>query len=282
MKPAFEGTALVSLDAKGRFAVPALFRDALFGASACREVVLVRHPDGCLVVYPREAWLEKRAQLAALPFSARAFVRLVLGSARTVAPDAAGRILVPADLRTLAGLERSAVMEAAAPEEVKSVSNERTFCEDLTEADQIRAGIAHVSEMVGRRLRRKGLRGHTVTLKVKYDAAHARTTQRSLGAPTDDERVFGRVAQSLLDELWSPGMRVRLLGVGVSGFDDGREVQMSLFAGEGEGAGDRDRSALGRACDALRERFGDGAVGYGRDLRFSGSTSDTAPMHKDL
>ena len=77
-------------------------------------------------------------------------------------------------------------------------------------------------------------------------------------------------------------MRVRLLGVGVSGFDDGREVQMSLFAGEGEGAGDRDRSALGRTCDALRERFGDGAVGYGRDLRFSGSTSDTAPMHKDL
>lgn len=110
MKPAFEGTALVSLDAKGRFAVPALFRDALFGASACREVVLVRHPDGCLVVYPREAWLEKRAQLAALPFSARAFVRLVLGSARTVAPDAAGRILVPADLRTLAGLERSAAL----------------------------------------------------------------------------------------------------------------------------------------------------------------------------
>ena len=191
-------------------------------------------------------------------------------------------VLGPRMALRAAGLERSAVMEAAAPEEVKSVSNERTFSEDLTEADQIRAGIAHVSEMVGRRLRRKGLRGHTVTLKVKYDAAHARTAQRSLGAPTDDERVFGRVAQSLLDELWSPGMRVRLLGVGVSGFDDGREVQMSLFAGEGEGAGDRDRSALGRTCDALRERFGDGAVGYGRDLRFSGSTSDTAPMHKDL
>ena len=154
-------------------------------------------------------------------------------------------VLGPRMALRAAGLERSAVAEAAAPEEVKSVSNERTFSEDLTERDQIRAGIAHVSEMVGRRLRRKGLRGHTVTLKVKYDATHARSAQRSLAEPTDDERVFGRVAASLLDELWQPGMRVRLLGVGVSGFDGGRASQMSLFgdeAAEGEG---RDRSALG-------------------------------------
>ena len=190
-------------------------------------------------------------------------------------------VLGPRMALRAAGLERSAVAEAAAPEEVKSVSNERTFSEDLTERDQIRAGIAHVSEMVGRRLRRKGLRGHTVTLKVKYDATHARTAQRALAEPTDDERVFGRVAASLLDELWQPGMRVRLLGVVVSGFDGARPSQMSLFgdeAAEGEG---RDRSALGRVTDALRERFGDDAVSYGRDLRFKDRTSDTAPMHKD-
>ena len=115
MTPAFEGTALISLDAKGRFAVPALFRDALqnneaFPEASPTEIVLTRHPDGCLVVYPRSVWLEKRAQLAALPYSARAFVRLVLGSARTVTLDAAGRLLVPADLRKLAGIERSAAL----------------------------------------------------------------------------------------------------------------------------------------------------------------------------
>ena len=190
-------------------------------------------------------------------------------------------VLGPRMALRAAGLERSAVAEAAAPEEVKSVSNERTFSEDLTERDQIRAGIAHVSEMVGRRLRRKGLRGHTVTLKVKYDATHARSAQRSLAEPTDDERVFGRVAASLLDELWQPGMRVRLLGVGVSGFDGGRASQMSLFGDETPEGEGRDRSALGRVTDALRERFGDDAVSYGRDLRFKDRTSDTAPMHKD-
>ena len=191
-------------------------------------------------------------------------------------------VLGPRMALRAAGLERSSVAEAAAPEDVKSVSNERTFSEDLTERDQVRAGVAHVSEMVGRRLRRKGLRGRTVTLKVKYDATHARTAQRALAEPTDDERVFGRVALALLDELWQPGMRVRLLGVGVSGFDDDRPAQMSLFGGGADEAGEgRDRSALGRVADALRERFGDDAVGYGRDLRFKDRTSDTAPMHKD-
>ena len=49
--------------------------------------------------------------------------------------------------------------------------------------------------------------------------------------------------------------------------------------GDEEGAA-RDLSALGRVTDAVRERFGDAAVSYGRDLRFSGRTSDTAPMNK--
>ena len=117
MTPAFEGTALVTLDAKGRFAVPALFRDALLGSEQTSDtgstpgtVVLTRHPDGCLVVYPESVWRIKREKLAALPYSARAFVRLVLGSARTIAADRAARLLVPADLRTLAGIERNAVL----------------------------------------------------------------------------------------------------------------------------------------------------------------------------
>ena len=89
----------------------------------------------------------------------------------------------------------------------------------------------------------------------------------------------------LLGELWRPGEHVRLVGVGVSGFGETDGEQLSLFDGpaEGEGCGQRprDRSALGRVTDELRERFGDEAVSYGRDLRFRGRTSDTMPMHKD-
>lgn len=187
-------------------------------------------------------------------------------------------VLGPRMAERAAGLERSQVAEAAAPEEAKSVSNERTFGEDLRDADEIRAAVRHVASVVGRRLRKKGLRGHTVTLKVKYDASHARTAQRALARATDDERVFGEVAVELLDELWRPGDHVRLVGVGVSGFGGEPPEQLSLFADAEEGP--RDRSTLGRACDELRERFGEDAVVYGRDLRFRGRTSDTAPTGK--
>lgn len=182
-----------------------------------------------------------------------------------------------------AGRERSRVAEAAAPDDVKSVSNERTFSSDLTDREEIEAAILHVAAVVGRRLRRKGLKGRTVTLKLKYDVGHGHTAQRSLPAPTDDERVFGRAAAALLDEVWAQGMPARLVGVGVSGFDGSRaERQLSLFDEPGEGAADaaRDLSALGRVTDAVRDRFGDSAVGYGRDLRFRQRTSDTAPMNK--
>ena len=181
-----------------------------------------------------------------------------------------------------AGRERSRVAEATAPDDVKSVSNERTFSSDLTERDEIEAAILHVAAVVGRRLRRKGLRGRTVTLKLKYDVGHGHTAQRALPAPTDDERVFGRAAAALLDEVWAQGMPARLVGVGVSGFDGSGAEQLALFgdSGEGEAGAARDLSALGRVTDAVRDRFGDAAVGYGRDLRFRQRTSDTAPLNK--
>ena len=180
-----------------------------------------------------------------------------------------------------AGLERSAVAEASARDEAKSVSNERTFATDLTSREEIEAAIAHVASVTGRRLRKKGLKGHTVTLRLKYDATHARSAQRALVRPSDDERVFGKVAVELLDEIWTEGMSVRLVGVGLSGFGEEEPEQMSLFGSDDTPSSGRDLGALGKVTDALKERFGDNAVGYGRDLRFRGKTSDTAPMNKE-
>lgn len=180
------------------------------------------------------------------------------------------------------GEERSAVARAAADEDPKSVSNERTFEEDLTDESEIKAAIMHISGIVGRRLRRRGLKGTTVTLKVKYDALTARTAQERLCAPTNEEEDFGRAACALLRTLWAPGMHVRLLGVGLSGFSDqaSSPVQLGLFSGQ-ENAKKQKAAALSSACDSLKERFGDNAVSYGRDLRFIHKTSDTAPMNKD-
>lgn len=101
----FEGEDDLTLDAKGRMPMPARHRDAL--ASTCGgQLTLVRHPDGCLVVYPRPRWDEKRGELVERGSADRWLQRMVMGSARPVEVDAAGRFLVPYELRKAAKLER--------------------------------------------------------------------------------------------------------------------------------------------------------------------------------
>ena len=78
----------------------------------------------------------------------------------------------PRMVERAAGRERSRVAERAMPEEAKSVSNERTFDHDLTTGDEIRAAVLHIAAMTGRRLRRKGLAGSTVTLKLRFAERH--------------------------------------------------------------------------------------------------------------
>ena len=170
----------------------------------------------------------------------------------------------PQMVRRAQGREDGRVRAIDEVREVKSVSHERTFATDLTSEQDVRAAIGHVSELVGARLRRKGLEGSLVTLKIKLHTMRLHTAQRHLGSPTYDERVFGPVACDLLGELWVPGTPIRLVGVAMSGFGDA-PAQLSLFE-DGSGS-PAESDALLKAKDQLRERFGSGAVVYGRDFR---------------
>lgn len=105
----FQGSSALTLDAKGRMSIPTRHRDALIDREQGR-LTLTRHPDGCLLVYPRSLWEEKRQQIAAFPMSARGLQRLLLGSAQDVEMDAAGRILVAPELRSAVGLDREAML----------------------------------------------------------------------------------------------------------------------------------------------------------------------------
>lgn len=168
-----------------------------------------------------------------------------------------------------AGLEMSGVASIDAPEETKSVSNERTFAQDLTERDDIDAALALLGESVGRRLRRRGLAGRTVTVKVKYSYGNGRTIQRRLPHATDDENIFVSVARSLMDEIWTEGMHIRLLGIGMSDFRCDGDVQTDLFCEVDErGAVASSKRELSVAVDKVRERFGSSAVNFGRAARF--------------
>lgn len=188
-------------------------------------------------------------------------------------------VVGPRMVERAAGLERSPVADANEHEEVKSVSNERTFAEDLTNEDDVRAAVLLVAAITGRRLRKKGLKGTTLTLKLRFSDLHSRTVQCQLDTPTDDERVFGPIAESMVGELWRPGARVRLVGVAMAGFTDERPEQLSLFDDE-DGSSHTNTADIAQVSDAVKERFGDDALALGRDLRFRGRDSDTAPMNK--
>ncbi|MYM38987.1 division/cell wall cluster transcriptional repressor MraZ [Duganella qianjiadongensis] len=105
----FQGASAINLDAKGRMAIPAKYRDAL--AIQCEgRLTLTRHPDGCVMLFPRPVWEQHRQQIAAWPMQARAWQRIFLGYATDVELDTAGRILVSPELRAAAGIEREVMM----------------------------------------------------------------------------------------------------------------------------------------------------------------------------
>ena len=105
----FQGASQLTLDGKGRLSMPSRHRDSL-AASCDGRLTLTRHPDGCLLVYPRPTWEARREQIAQLPYSARALQRLLLGNATDIDLDSAGRVLVPPELRNAAQLERDVML----------------------------------------------------------------------------------------------------------------------------------------------------------------------------
>ena len=104
----FQGAAALSLDAKGRLAIPARHRDALVAASG-GQLVLTAHPHRCLLLYPAVAWEPIRDQVLAtssLNPQTAAIKRLLVGNAREETTDSAGRLLIAPELRQFAQLEK--------------------------------------------------------------------------------------------------------------------------------------------------------------------------------
>jgi MraZ protein len=104
----FRGVFIVNLDAKGRLAVPAKYRERLQSSCDSQLVVTVDR-DRCLLLYPEPEWEVIEGKLAALPSfdaASRAIQRLYIGNAHEVEMDAQGRILIPPTLRDFASLDK--------------------------------------------------------------------------------------------------------------------------------------------------------------------------------
>jgi MraZ protein len=108
----FRGINNISIDAKGRMAMPARYRERLLESCGGRLVVTVDR-DHCLLVYPLPEWeiIEtKLVQLPSLNKQARLLQRLLIGHATELEMDAQGRILLPSILRDYAGVSKKAVL----------------------------------------------------------------------------------------------------------------------------------------------------------------------------
>jgi DNA polymerase-4 len=153
----------------------------------------------------------------------------------------------------------SAVGAQTAP---KSMSHEHTFNLDTADQEQLESTLMRLSEMVGRRLRERGLHARTIQLKLRYKDFSTITRAHSRTEPTQlDTEVFAQV-RALFRRNWKKGQEVRLLGVHASSFAQGGG-QIDLLESERQ---QRWRQALA-AADRLRDRFGESSVGLAAGMR---------------
>lgn len=142
-----------------------------------------------------------------------------------------------------------------ASSEMKSVSVEVTYESDLHDPGQIHVEVLRHATRVAARLRRAGLAGRTVHLKVRFSDFSTPTRSVTLESPTDVTRDIHRAASELLAKVPRSGIGVRLIGVGVS--------NLSSASAPRQLATDRPAKwdDLEDAVSAVRDRFGEGAVG---------------------
>ncbi|MGQ0806010.1 MAG: DNA polymerase IV [Actinomycetota bacterium] len=157
-------------------------------------------------------------------------------------------------------------------QEAKSVGHEETFARDIADRSQLEREALRMAERVASRLRAGGRAGRTVQLKLRYRDFRTITRSRTVVDATAVGAEIGTIARELLDAV-DIGDGIRLLGVSVQQLEEAKAVQEQLPLDETASPADR-HAAVERSVDALRERFGDDAVGLaslsdrGRDPRY--------------
>jgi len=107
-----KGATKITLDAKGRMAIPARYRDEI-AARAAGTLVCTVDLDNCLLIYPQPDWDDLERRLMRLPGTVpanRRIQRLMLGHAAEQQMDSHGRILIPRELREFAGLDKQVML----------------------------------------------------------------------------------------------------------------------------------------------------------------------------
>ena len=153
---------------------------------------------------------------------------------------------------------------------IQSIGAEETYEEDLTDGSAIELEFRYFANRLSKRLRKRNLLGHTVSIKVRYDDFTTVSRQKRLDTPSDHEHVFFETALLLWNKLMQDKMTeqpkgtifidppgpIRLLGLTVSGLDEEVPMQDSLF----ESPRNENENKLAGVLDSLESKFGETAV----------------------
>jgi DNA polymerase-4 len=145
-------------------------------------------------------------------------------------------------------------------ETVGSISNERTFREDVSDPASIESVLCGLCERVCWRARKRGIKARTVTLKLRYADFHTLTRSRTL-SPTNSELELYPVVRELFTMARTRSLPIRLLGMQLSNL--GVFQQLALFD---------DHEKLGVVVDGIRDRYGFSMVTLGTQLGGVGKT----------
>ena len=145
--------------------------------------------------------------------------------------------------------------------EVKSISSEETLPSDTGDFSILKEKLISHAEKVAWRLRQEGLKGRTITLKVKLEDFSEISRSRTVALSTDSTKIISDSAIKQLKD-YPLKRKVRLIGVAVSNLEGGKEwSQISLFM---EGGKEEKERKTDEAMDEIRERFGGKVIKRGR------------------
>jgi DNA polymerase-4 len=132
----------------------------------------------------------------------------------------------------------------------KSIGAEETFLHDTRDVGRLRATLLAQADRVATELRAEGLRGRTVTLKLRFADFHTITRRGTDDAPTSDGGEIFRRVWAAFSKVPRP-QAIRLIGLSVSGLASASEPQQLALLGRPDGI-----ERLGRVTDEVRARFG--------------------------
>ena len=166
------------------------------------------------------------------------------------------------------GLDNSPVRPGHQREPVKSVGNGTTFPADLVRWEQIRQGLAPLCDSVATRLRRQRLYAGGVSVTLKGADFKTVSRQTRLDEPTHLMRDIWETAQTLARQIWKAPTPIRAMTVtALYVTEDGQAYRQMDLLGQASAKRSERQEKLESAVDAIREKYGSGAITFGQRQR---------------